>query len=89
MLKPILATKFVRDTKRMKKRGKDTEKLRAMMSLLMRELPLEERHKDHKLQGEWEGCRDCHIEPDWVLIYAIEGDTIRFEPTGTHTDLFE
>ena len=88
MLKPKLSAKFVRDAKQMKKRGKDSDKLRAMMSRLMNEIPLDEKHRDHKLKGEWEGCKDCHIEPDWLLLYYIEGETIYFERTGTHSDIF-
>jgi mRNA interferase YafQ len=88
MLKPKLSTKFVRDAKQMEKRGKDSDKLRAMMSRLINEIPLEEKHRGHKLKGEWEGCRDCHIEPDWVLLYYIESETIYFERTGTHSDIF-
>jgi len=49
---------------------------------------LDERHRDHELSGEWRGHRDCHIRPDWVLIYRISDDTITFERTGTHDDIF-
>lgn len=50
---------------------------------------LAERHRDHPLRGEWEGHRECHLEPDWLLIYRVEGGVITFERTGTHADLFD
>ncbi len=79
---------FKRDVKRMESRGKKLIKLRAVLELLMEEKPLPAELKDHPLRGEFVGSRDCHIEPDWVLIYTIEGNHVRFERTGTHSDLF-
>jgi mRNA interferase YafQ len=51
--------------------------------------PLPAIYLDHSLKGGWKGFRDAHIEPDWLLIYKITGDVVRFERTGRHTDLFE
>ena len=82
------STSFVRDIKRMKKRGKDIAKLQAVVSLLRRGLPLEPRCRDHALAGEWSPCRDCHIEPDWILIYQTLPDELRLVRTGTHSDFF-
>ncbi len=73
----------------MLKRGKDGAKLRAVMQDLIDEVPLLPLHQDHKLKGEFIGRRECHIEFDWVVVYKIEGDTIIFERTGTHADLFD
>ena len=64
------------------------EALRKIMNKLQKEEPLEPKHDDHPLSGEFKDSRDCHIEPDWILIYRIEGDTICFERTGSHSDLF-
>ncbi|MCX6866137.1 MAG: type II toxin-antitoxin system YafQ family toxin [Verrucomicrobia bacterium] len=50
--------------------------------------PLESRHHDHPLSGKWTRSRDCHVEPDWVLIYRIDGDSLYLERTGSHSDLF-
>lgn len=50
--------------------------------------PLEARHRDHPLVGNYAGRRECHLEPDWLLIYKLDGDDIIFERTGTHADLF-
>ena len=74
MLTPQETTRFRRDLRRMKRRGKDLEKLKSVVRLLVEEQPLPERHRDHLLVGSWSGYRDCHIEPDWLLIYKIEQD---------------
>jgi len=50
---------------------------------------LRPKHRDHNLVGNYVGCRECHVEPDWLLIYTVGGDWIRFERTGTHADLFD
>ncbi|MDC9613743.1 type II toxin-antitoxin system YafQ family toxin [Xenorhabdus khoisanae] len=83
------SSQFQRDVKKAQKRHKDIDKLKELMKLLINdELPLPEIYKDHRLQGDYKGYRDAHIEPDWVLIYKITDDLIRFERTGTHSDLF-
>lgn len=64
------------------------EKLQNIMRKLQRQELLEPKHNDHPLIGEFKDSRDCHIEPDWVLIYRVTGDTIYFERTGSHSDLF-
>ncbi len=79
---------FNRDLKRMRKRGKDLEKLRRLVALLLLENPLPPRYADHALAGPWSRSRDCHIEPDWILIYTKEENSLRLERTGSHTDLF-
>lgn len=89
MLTPRYAASFKKDYKRLQKRGYDMEKLRRVMKSLISGEPLEERLKDHPLRGKYAGARDCHIEPDWVLIYAIVDDELRLLRTGNHTDLFK
>ena len=71
----------------MKKRGKDIEKLKALVLRLRQGLPLESRNRDHALTGDWTPCRDCHIEPDWILIYTIFPEELRLFRTGTHADI--
>lgn len=88
MLTPVYARQFERDTRRMKKRGKNMEKLRIIIRSLVSEEALDPIHRDHKLTGNWKGRRECHIESDWLLIYKTEPDRIIFERTGTHADLF-
>ena len=81
---------FKNDVKRADQRGEDLAKLREVMELLIEGEPLPGKFKDHPLRGNFAGSRDCHIEPDWVLIYTLtEKDAhVRFERTGTHSDLF-
>lgn len=83
-------SQFKRDVKRAEKRGKDLGKLRAVLDLLINGGRLPESLKDHPLRGDFAGSRDCHIEPDWVLIYTLtESDShVRFERSGRHSDLF-
>lgn len=79
---------FKKDIRRMRQRGKDLEKVKSAIELLLAGKPLPSRYRDHPLGGDWIGHRDCHIEPDWLLIYRILDGEIRLERTGTHSDLF-
>ena len=63
-------------------------KIKDIMSMLVNEQQLPPKNKDHNLTGNYKGRRECHIESDWLLIYKIEGDTIIFERTGSHSELF-
>jgi mRNA interferase YafQ len=85
---PAFSGQFRRDAKRMQRRGKDMSKLRTVIQLILQGEPLPERLRDHALSGDWSHHRDCHIEPDWLLIYRVVGEEVRFERTGTHSDLF-
>lgn len=80
---------FSRDVKRQRKRGKDLNKLQEVVKLLAEDIPLPANYKDHPLIGYWHPSRDCHIEPDWILIYTTDRDSLRLERTGTHSDLFK
>ena len=88
MRNPIRGAKFRRDVKLAQRRGKDMPKLRALILLLLEGDPLPARCKDHPLSGAWEHHRDCHIEPDWLLLYKIEGNDLYLVRTGSHADLF-
>ncbi len=81
---------FKRDYKRVKKRGYDTRLLTPVLELLQARKPLPERYLDHPLSGEWAGCRECHITPDWLLVYEVsEKELILYlTRTGTHSDIF-
>jgi len=88
-VKAIFQTRqFKRDFKRIKKRGKDLGKLKEVVSAIAKSEAMEERHRDHALSGKWSGSRDCHIEPDWILIYRVDGESLFLERTGSHSDLF-
>ena len=81
-------SQFKKDVKRQARRGKDLGKLEAIVRLLIEDPELPAMYRDHALVGSWIGRRDCHIEPDWILIYRITEDELRLERTGTHNDLF-
>jgi len=89
MLTPRLSGQFKRDVRKAKKRGKDMGKLRTLLDLLFNEQPLPAHYRDHPLKGTWVGFRDAHIEPDWLLIYCVEGDELHLARTGTHSDVFD
>jgi len=89
VLKPIWSGRFTRDVKRAEKRQKNLDKLKAVIRLLASETPLPASYNDHPLKGDWKGYRDLHIEPDWLLIYQVDGDELRLARTGTHSDLFD
>ena len=84
-------TRFQKDLKRVQKRGYDLELLKEIIKLLAQGEPLPEKNRDHSLSGVFSGCRECHIQPDWLLIYEIDGDELilYLTRTGTHSDLFE
>ncbi len=84
----ISGAQFRRDVKLAQKRGKDMTKLRELILLLVDRNPLPPRYKDHPLSGDWKHYRECHIEPDWLLIYKIDGQDLYLVRTGTHSDLF-
>jgi len=90
MLDYEISGSFNKDRKLMEKRHKDIFKLRDVMHMLIQEIPLLPKHKDHPLHGNYEGKRECHVEPDWLLIYKIEKNNRRiiFYRTGSHSDLF-
>ena len=89
MRKVSQTKQFSRDVKRMRKRGKDLNKLREVVRRLAEGCPLPAKHRDHPLAGPWQPSRDCHIEPDWILIYTAGADSLRLERTGAHSDLFK
>lgn len=81
-------TQFRKDIKLLQKRGKDLQKLKDLLALLLSENPLPARNRGHPLTGNWSGWRDCHLEPDWLLIYRMSSDELTLGRTGTHSDLF-
>ena len=83
-------SRFQKDLKRIKKRGYDLSLLTRVLKLLAAGEPLPEKSRDHPLTGDFRGCRECHIAPDWLLIYEVEEETLilYLTRTGTHSDLF-
>lgn len=82
--------RFEKDVKRLKKRGYDMALLSAVLRLLAAGKPLPPKHRDHARTGNFSGCRECHIAPDWLLIYELDGEALflYLTRTGTHSDLF-
>ena len=82
--------KIQRNIKLMKKRGKDLDKLTVVLKLLQNDEELPSKYKDHALTGNYIGCRECHIEPDWLLVYELINEEliILLLTTGSHSDLF-
>lgn len=89
MLALVPSRKFRSDVRRTKKQGKDLSKLQALIESLQRQEPLPEKHKDHSLKGNWKDYREVHIEPDWLLVYRIEGNELYLARTGSHSSLFK
>jgi mRNA interferase YafQ len=89
MRTPSYSTQFQRDLKRLQKRGKNLDKLKRLIELLLAADPLPPQYKDHPLKHGWAGYRDAHVAPDWVLIYSATEKTLHLERTGTHEELFE
>jgi len=90
MLKFEATKKFDRDMRRIKKRGLDLSLMDEVVSALLEEKPLAPKHRDHALTGNYTGMRECHITPDWLLIYAVDKENLILiaSRTGSHSDLF-
>jgi len=82
-------TQFKKDYKRIKKQNKDLSKLRIVIEQLVAGQSLGRKYRDHQLTGNWKGHRDCHLEPDWILIYRQAPNDLFLERTGSHSDLFK
>jgi mRNA interferase YafQ len=89
MLNISFRTQFKKELKRQKKRGKDTQKFLDIAKKLANEEKLDPKYCNHKLTGNFKNRWECHIEPDWLLVYYKTKSEIIFERTGTHSDLFK
>lgn len=90
MLDLVMTTQFRKDLKSTDKRGKDLSLLKDVLQTLREEQALEEKYRDHALTGNYIGFRECHIQPDWLLVYAINKEELILTAsrTGNHSDLF-
>jgi mRNA interferase YafQ len=84
----LTTTAFVRDPRRMKKQGKDLDKLETVVNLLQAQQPLPARCRAHPLRGQWVDHWDCHIGPDWLLLYRLTAQELILVRTGSHAELF-
>ncbi|HLA50176.1 MAG TPA: type II toxin-antitoxin system YafQ family toxin [Thermodesulfovibrionia bacterium] len=91
MYQPIYTKQFKKDIKRLERSGnKNIEKLKTVIRTLLEGKRLDPSYRDHNLKGNFKDRREFHVEPDWLLVYKIEGEkTIIFERTGSHADIFE
>lgn len=87
----VLSGKFKKSLKAAKKPGLDIALLDSVVNKLLQGIPLDEKYKDHPLKGNWNGFRECHIQPDWLLIYLIDNNilVLTLVDTGTHADLYK
>ena len=83
------STAFKKDVEVCRARGYDLSKLNSVLRKIASGVKLDPKNRDHKIVGKFKGFRECHIEPDWLLIYKIDSDTLYLVRTGTHTDLFD
>jgi mRNA interferase YafQ len=86
-----LTKRYLRDLKLARKCGMDESLLNEIIGKLLDDVPLPEKNRDHQLHGDYEGYRECHITPNWLLIYVKDTDIkiISLSRTGTHSDLFD
>ena len=89
MLALVRSSRFKRDSKKARKRGKDMRKLSGLIDLLIGGSALPPKYDDHKLAGNWKGHREAKMEPDWLLIYRISNGDLILVRTGTHSDLYK
>jgi mRNA interferase YafQ len=89
MLIPIFERRFLKEVQKAQKRGKDMEKLKDIVQLLLSEKVLPAKNRNHKLKGNFSGYWECHIEPDWLLVYKLKKTEVIFARMGTHSDLFD
>jgi mRNA interferase YafQ len=88
MLKLLTTKKFEKDLEKIIRSGKDADKLKSVVLRLLEPEQLEAKYRNHKLRGEYQDRWECHIEPDWLLIYKKTSEEIVLERTGSHSELF-
>ncbi len=90
MLEIVPSNQFRKDLKLARKRGLKIERLKEVVTILAEQKKLEDKYQDHGLSGDYKGFRECHIEPDWLLVYRIDEDVLELFlfRTGSHSDLF-
>ncbi|MFZ2452208.1 MAG: type II toxin-antitoxin system YafQ family toxin [Methylovulum miyakonense] len=89
MREVVLTSAFKKDYKRLSRSGQhDLRQLQEVTAILANDEILEEKYRDHALIGNWQDCRECHIKPDWLLIYQLKDNELILIRTGSHSELF-
>ncbi len=81
-------SRFKKDIRKLRRQGKDLSRLMTVIELLEQDRTLPVKYRDHPLSGNWINRRECHIQPDWLLIYHIDGNILTLERSGSHSELF-
>lgn len=89
MLKLVYTSSFKKDYKKVKKQGKNLSIINNIIYNLCYQITLEKKHKDHQLIGNYKNKRECHLSPDWLLVYEIDVNNLVLHRTGSHSDLFK
>jgi len=89
MKRLLTTTRFKRDLKRARKRGRPLDRLEDILTALLEARPLPDRCRPHRLSGDWDGGWECHVAPDWLLIWEEDDETVVLVRTGSHADLFD
>jgi mRNA interferase YafQ len=89
MLNPVRSSQFKKDLKKARRQGKDLNLLKAVVVALSNEQVLEDRFRDHELTGNWRSYRECHVNPDWLLIYKVTDEELKLARIGSHSELFD
>ena len=89
MLNVVFKGRFKKDLKKLKSSNRDEDELIAVITVLANEEPLDEKFRDHNLIGNYTGCRECHIRPDWLLIYQMAETDLLLMRTGSHSELVD
>lgn len=88
MLNIVFKSRFKKDLRKLKSSGRNEDELLAVISVLAQQQPLDLKFRDHSLAGNHTGCRECHIRPDWLLIYQTTESDLLLVRTGSHSELF-
>ena len=91
MLEVVLSNRFKKDLRLAARRGLPLDELNSIVDQLAAQQPLPDKNRDHALTGDYIGFRECHIRPDWLLVYRVDGEALELFlfRTGSHTDLFD
>ena len=89
-MKTLQTTKQLKkDVNKLKRQGKDFNKLNIVLEAICEDKELETKYRDHKLVGKYQKARECHIEPDWLFLYEMHKDIVKLRRTGSHAELFK